>query len=114
MYDASNTAASVRTVVEELAAYAGVPVYNGLTDECHPTQMLADMLTMREHSSKPLNEVSYCYLGDARFNTGNSLMIIGGKLGMDVRICAPESLWPDPDLVKIAGRLPMRPAPALP
>ena len=81
-------------------------MYNGLTDEFHPTQMLADMLTMQEHSDKPLKDVSYCYLGDARFNTGNSLMIIGSKLGMDVRLCAPEQLWPDPELVKVARRSP--------
>jgi ornithine carbamoyltransferase len=102
MYDAIEYRGFGQEIVEELARYAGVPVYNGLTDEFHPTQMLADMLTMQEHSQKPLNAVSYCYLGDARFNTGNSLMVIGSKLGMDVRICAPEQLWPDPALVKTA------------
>ena len=66
-----------------------MPVYNGLTDDFHPTQMLADILTMQEHCDKPLGDISYCYLGDAAFNTGNSLMIIGAMLGMDVRICAP-------------------------
>jgi ornithine carbamoyltransferase len=102
MYDAIEYRGFGQAVVEELARFAGVPVYNGLSDEFHPTQMLADMLTMREHADKPLREVSYCYLGDARFNTGNSLMITGCKLGMDVRICAPQSLWPDPDLVATA------------
>ena len=102
MFDAIEYRGFGQDVVEELARYAGVPVYNGLTDEFHPTQMLADMLTMREHSEKPLHAVSYCYLGDARFNTGNSLMVVGSKLGMDVRICAPEHLWPDAGLVKTA------------
>jgi ornithine carbamoyltransferase len=105
MYDAIEYRGFGQDVVEELAAYAGVPVYNGLTDEFHPTQMLADMLTMREHAGKPLNEVAYCYLGDARFNTGNSLMVTGCKLGMDVRISAPRSLWPDPELVATARSL---------
>ena len=102
MYDAIEYRGFGQSVVEGLAASAGVPVYNGLSNEFHPTQMLADMLTMREHSKKPLNEVAYCYLGDARFNTGNSLMVMGCKLGMDVRLCAPSSLWPDPDLVTTA------------
>jgi ornithine carbamoyltransferase len=102
MYDAIEYRGFGQSVVEVLAASAGVPVYNGLSDQFHPTQMLADMLTMREHSNKPLNQVAYCYLGDARFNTGNSLMITGSKLGMDVRLCAPSSLWPDPDLVTTA------------
>jgi ornithine carbamoyltransferase len=102
MYDAIEYRGFGQSVVEGLAASAGVPVYNGLSNEFHPTQMLADMLTMREHSSKPLSEVAYCYLGDARFNTGNSLMVMGCKLGMDVRLCAPSSLWPDPDLVATA------------
>ncbi len=80
--------------VEILAQYAGVPVWNGLTDEFHPTQILADILTMTEHSDKHLTEIAYCYLGDARNNMGNSLMVGGCKLGMDVRLCAPEHLWP--------------------
>ena len=105
MYDAIEYRGAGQEIVEELAEYAGVPVFNGLTDEFHPTQMLADMLTMQEHSDKPLKDVSYCYLGDARFNTGNSLMIIGSKLGMDVRLCAPEQLWPDPELVKVAKEI---------
>jgi ornithine carbamoyltransferase len=86
--------------VETLARYAGVPVWNGLTNEFHPTQILADVLTMTEHSDKHLTDLAYCYLGDARYNMGNSLMVAGCKFGMDVRICAPESLWPDDDLVK--------------
>jgi ornithine carbamoyltransferase len=86
--------------VETLAQYAGVPVWNGLTNEYHPTQILADVLTMTEHSNKSLPEIAYCYLGDARYNMGNSLMVGGCKLGMDVRICAPEGLWPEDELVK--------------
>lgn len=86
--------------VEILAEYAGVPVWNGLTDQFHPTQILADVLTMTEHSDNHLGEIAYCYLGDARNNMGNSLMIAGCKLGMDVRLCAPEHLWPNEELVK--------------
>jgi ornithine carbamoyltransferase len=91
--------------VEILAQYAGVPVWNGLTDEFHPTQILADMLTMSEHSDKHLHEIGYAYLGDARNNMGNSLMIGGCKLGMDVRLVAPEALWPNEDLVKTAQEI---------
>jgi ornithine carbamoyltransferase len=86
-------------IVEDLAQFAGVPVWNGLTDEFHPTQILADVLTMLEHSDKPLSQISFCYLGDARNNMGDSLMIGGTKLGMDVRLCAPKHLWPDDELV---------------
>ncbi len=85
--------------VDELAEYAGVPVWNGLTDEYHPTQILADVLTMSEHSDKPLSQISYCYLGDARNNMGDSLLVGGSKLGMDVRLCGPRDLWPQDDLV---------------
>ncbi len=99
MYDAIEYRGFSQLVVEELAQYSGVPVYNGLTDEFHPTQMLADLLTMREHSDKPLNEISYAYLGDARFNMGNSLLIAGALMGMDVRIAAPTSLQPAPELL---------------
>jgi ornithine carbamoyltransferase len=102
MFDAIEYRGFGQEVVEELAEYAGVPVYNGLSDEFHPTQMLADMLTMREHSDKPLNKVAFCYIGDAQFNTGNSLMITGCKLGMDVRICAPKPLQPDRKMIEIA------------
>lgn len=99
MYDAIEYRGYGQEIVEELAQYAGVPVYNGLTDEFHPTQMLADVLTMHEHSDKPLHETAYCYIGDAHNNTGNSLMIIGAKLGMDVRLCAPQHLWPQDGLI---------------
>jgi ornithine carbamoyltransferase, catabolic len=86
-----------------LAEYAGVPVFNGLTDEWHPTQMLADVLTMQEHSDKPLRQISYAYLGDARNNVGNSLLLIGAKLGMDVRIAAPKELQPTEELQKMCA-----------
>ncbi|SDB95049.1 ornithine carbamoyltransferase [Paraburkholderia lycopersici] len=99
MYDAIEYRGFRQDIVEELAKFAGVPVFNGLTDEYHPTQMLADVLTMREHSDKPLTQISYAYLGDARNNMGNSLLLVGAKLGMDVRIAAPKLLWPHDDLV---------------
>jgi len=98
MYDAIEYRGYGQELVETLAEHAGVPVYNGLTDEYHPTQILADVLTMTEHCDKPLEEISYCYLGDARNNMGNSLLVGGSKLGMDVRLAAPESLWPAVDL----------------
>ncbi len=87
-------------VVEELAQFAGVPVFNGLTDEYHPTQILADVLTMIEHSDKPLEQIAFCYLGDARNNMGDSLLVGGAKLGMDVRLCGPRELWPNEELVE--------------
>jgi ornithine carbamoyltransferase len=99
MYDGIEYRGFGQELVETLAQYAGVPVWNGLTDEWHPTQMLADFLTMIEHSDKPVSQIAYCYLGDARFNMGNSLMVMGCKMGMDVRICAPASLWPAAELV---------------
>ncbi|NMM03596.1 ornithine carbamoyltransferase [Paraburkholderia sp. RP-4-7] len=99
MFDAIEYRGFGQDVVEELAKFAGVPVYNGLTDEFHPTQMLADVLTMREFSDKRLHDVAYAYVGDAHNNTGNSLMIVGAKLGMDVRLCAPRHLWPQDELV---------------
>jgi len=99
MYDAIEYRGFSQEIVEELANYAGVPVFNGLTDEYHPTQMLADVLTMREHADKPLHDISYAYLGDARNNMGNSLLLIGAKLGMDVRIAAPKLLWPSEEHV---------------
>jgi ornithine carbamoyltransferase len=105
MYDAIEYRGFSQDVVEELAAHAGVPVYNGLTDRFHPTQMLADMLTMSEHSAKPLEEIAYCYMGDASFNMGNSLMLTGCLLGMDVRICSPADLRPDDELVAAARGL---------
>ncbi|WP_433154216.1 ornithine carbamoyltransferase [Actinomadura nitritigenes] len=95
MFDGIEYRGSRQHYVEELAEHAGVPVWNGLTDEWHPTQMLADMLTMREHSDKPLGDVTYAYLGDARNNMGHSYVVAGALLGMDVRIVAPRTLWPD-------------------
>lgn len=95
VYDAIEYRGFGQPIVETLARYAGVPVYNGLTDEFHPTQILADFLTMMEHSDKPLREVAYCFMGDAGNNMGDSLLIGGAKMGMDVRLCAPESLWPE-------------------
>ncbi len=98
MYDGIEYRGFAQETVETLGQFAGVPVWNGLTNEWHPTQMLADMLTMHEHSFKHPDEVSYCYLGDARNNTARSLLITGALLGMDVRIAAPKSLWPDQEL----------------
>ena len=92
-------------IVEELAEYAGVPVWNGLTDEFHPTQILADVMTMTESTDKPLTQIAYCYLGDARNNMGDSLLVGGAKLGMDVRLCAPKALWPADDLVAECRRV---------
>jgi ornithine carbamoyltransferase len=105
MYDAIEYRGFRQAVVEELARHAGVPVYNGLTDESHPTQVLADLLTMEEHSDKPLHEIAYCYLGDARNNMGNSLLLVGARMGMDVRLCAPKTLWPAEGVVARAKRL---------
>ena len=99
MYDGIQYRGFGQEIVEELDAFAGVPVWNGLTDEFHPTQVLADLLTMEEHSQTPLSGVSFCYLGDARNNMGNSLMVGGAKMGMDVRLVAPEACWPEADLV---------------
>ncbi|MCV7194712.1 ornithine carbamoyltransferase [Mycolicibacterium brumae] len=97
MYDAIEYRGFGQDVVDELAKYAGVPVFNGLTDEYHPTQMLADVLTMTEHCSKPMHEISYAYVGDGRNNMANSLLLVGAKLGMNVRIGAPKHLWPEPE-----------------
>jgi ornithine carbamoyltransferase len=102
MYDAIEYRGFGQEIAEELAAHAGVPVYNGLTDDWHPTQMLADYLTFREHLGKPLSEVTFCYLGDARFNMADSYLVSGAKLGMDVRIAAPKSLWPPDGVVELA------------
>ncbi len=99
MFDGIEYRGFGQSIVEELAQYAGVPVWNGLTNEFHPTQILADFLTMREHIRKPLREVSYAYLGDARYNMGNSLLVGGAKMGMDVRIVAPKALQPAKELV---------------
>lgn len=100
MYDAIEYRGFSQEIVQELADYARVPIFNGLTNEYHPTQMLADVLTMLEHSDKPLYKIRYAYLGDARNNMGNSLLLIGAKLGMDVRIAAPKALWPNEELVE--------------
>jgi ornithine carbamoyltransferase len=105
MFDAIQYRGHGQAVVEELAAFAGVPVYNGLTDEWHPTQMLADVLTMTEHCDKPLTGIAYAYLGDARYNMGNSYLVTGALLGMDVRIVAPKSLWPEEAVVTAAREL---------
>ncbi|QMV13225.1 ornithine carbamoyltransferase [Vibrio spartinae] len=101
MYDGIQYRGYGQAIVEELGAYAGVPVWNGLTDEFHPTQILADFLTMQEHSrGKHLYEISFAYLGDARNNMGNSLMVGAAKMGMDIRLVAPKSFWPEESLVK--------------
>lgn len=100
MFDGIEYRGFAQEIVEELARYAGVPVWNGLTNEFHPTQILADFLTMTEHVDKPLRQVTYAYMGDARYNMGNSLMVGGAKMGMDVRIVAPQGLQPAPELIK--------------
>ncbi|MCG3140185.1 MAG: Ornithine carbamoyltransferase [Anaerolineae bacterium] len=105
MYDGIEYRGFGQETVEILGKYAGVPVWNGLTDEWHPTQMLADILTMQEHSPKNLQEISYCYVGDCRSNMGNSLTITGALLGMDVRICGPKKLHPHPEVVDKAKEL---------
>ena len=105
MFDGIEYRGAAQQTVETLGAYAGVPVWNGLTDTWHPTQMLADVLTMRAHTHKPLAEVGYCYLGDGRNNTANSLLVTGALLGMDVRICAPVPLQPSAEVQRIARDL---------
>jgi ornithine carbamoyltransferase len=105
MYDAIEYRGFDQNAVETLATYSGVPVYNGLTDQFHPTQILADLLTMMEHSDKPLHQVAFAFLGDARNNMGNSLMIGAAKMGMDFRAVAPKSLFPEAGLVAQAREL---------
>jgi ornithine carbamoyltransferase len=100
MYDGIEYRGFGQAIVEELAAHAGVPVWNGLTDEFHPTQVLADLMTMMEHSNKPLEEMKFCYLGDARNNMANSLMVGASKMGMDFRAAAPLSVQPEAKLVQ--------------
>ena len=100
MYDAIEYRGFGQKIVEELGAYAGVPVWNGLTAEFHPTQILADFLTMREYTHKHLSDIAYCFMGDARNNMGNSLLMGGAKCGMDVRLVAPQSSWPEAELVE--------------
>ncbi len=99
MFDGIEYRGYAQDIVETLGKYAGVPVWNGLTTEFHPTQILADFLTMMEHSDKPLSKVAFCYMGDARNNMGNSLMVGAAKMGMDFRACAPKSIWPEEGLV---------------
>ncbi|WP_419998534.1 ornithine carbamoyltransferase [Streptomyces boninensis] len=105
MFDAIQYRGAAQESVEQLGAYAGVPVYNGLTDDWHPTQMLADVLTMTEHCAKPLEQQAFAYLGDARFNMGNSYLITGALLGMDVRIVAPKAYWPAQPVIDQARKL---------
>lgn len=100
MYDAIEYRGYGQAVVEELARYAGVPVWNGLTNEFHPTQILADFMTMLEHADKPLNRISFCYLGDARYNMGNSLLAGAAKMGMDFRTAAPKAYQQGKELVE--------------
>lgn len=103
LYDAIEYRGFGQEIVEVLAKWAGVPVYNGLTDEYHPTQVLADLLTMKEHCGKPFKQISFCFLGDAGNNMGDSLLIGGAKMGMDVRLCAPKSCWPDKAIIDYAN-----------
>lgn len=105
MFDGIEYRGFGQEIVEELAKYAGVPVWNGLTNEFHPTQILADFLTMQEHVDKPLHEVTFAYMGDARFNMGNSLMVGGAKMGMDVRIVAPKGLQPNAELINTCKKI---------
>src|SRR4051794_24468324 len=103
MFDAIESRGKAQATVEDLAANSAVPVYNGLTDEWHPTQMLADFLTMSEHlDGRRPQDLAYCFMGDGRFNMGRSLLVMGAILGADVRICAPEQLWPGKDVRDLA------------
>jgi len=103
MFDGIEFRGKAQDTVEELAAYADVPVYNGLTDQWHPTQMLADFLTMSEHAQgKRIEDIAYCFMGDGRFNMGRSLLVTGAIMGSDVRICAPKDMWPGKDVIDIA------------
>ena len=104
MYDAIEFRGNRQSDVETLAEYAGVPVYNGLTDEWHPTQMLADFLTMHEASGKPYDALTYAFVGDCRFNMGRSLLVMGALMGADVRLAGPESLWPPREIVALAEK----------
>lgn len=104
-YDAIQYRGKTQRMVEELADFSGVPVYNGLTDEWHPTQMLADFMTMIEHSGKPVDQIAFSYVGDARSNMGNSLLVTAALLGTDIRIASPKPLWPAAEIQKIASDL---------
>src|SRR6476469_5175993 len=114
MYDAIEYRGFGQAIVDELAEYAGVPVFNGLTDEFHPTQMLADVLTMTEHCSKPLHEISFAFVGDGRNNVANSLLLVGAKLGMDVRMAHPGTCNPPRNTSRCARASPRSPARASP
>jgi ornithine carbamoyltransferase len=105
MYDAIEYRGSRQADVEDLARFAGVPVFNGLTAEWHPTQMLADFLTMQEWSGRPYDALSYCFMGDCRYNMGRSLLVTGALLGADVRLCGPRELWPPDDVTRMAHDL---------
>ena len=105
LYDGIEYRGAAHEDVEILGRHAGVPVWNGLTDEWHPTQSLCDMLTMREHSPKQDTEIAFAFCGDARNNTGNSLLVAGAMMGMDVRMVAPRSLWNDDNVIKEARRI---------
>ena len=105
MYDGIEYRGFGQAIIEELAAHAGVPVWNGLTNEFHPTQILADLMTMIEHARKPISEISFCYMGDARFNMGNSYLVGAAKMGMDIRIIAPEAFQPGRQLVETSREI---------
>src|SRR5688500_13560158 len=105
MFDAIEYRGASQAGVAELAENAGVPVFNGLTDDYHPTQMLADVMTMREHSDKALQDIKYAYVGDTRNNMSHSLMIVGWRMGMGVRLGGPRTLWPGDDFIAIARSL---------
>lgn len=105
VYDAIEYRGFGQAIVEQLAQFSGVPVYNGLTDEFHPTQILADFLTMQEHVEKSLHQVAFAFLGDAGNNMGDSLLIGGAKMGMDVRLCAPKACWPTPEIIDEAQQI---------
>ncbi|WP_121626209.1 ornithine carbamoyltransferase [Poseidonibacter antarcticus] len=102
IYDGIEYRGFGQDIVEQIAKYSGVPVFNGLTNEYHPTQFLADALTMIEHSEKPIDQITYCFIGDAENNMGNALLIGGAKLGMDVRLCAPKACWPNSEIIEYA------------
>ena len=108
MYDAIAFRGSAQADLETLARYAGVPVYNGLSDEWHPTQMLADLLTMHEASGKPTGDIAYAFVGDCRFNMGRSLLVTGALMGADVRLSGPSALHPPGDVVELAARIATR------
>jgi len=101
MYDGIEYRGFSQQKADELAQYAGVPVWNGLTDEFHPTQILADFLTMQEHVNKPLSSVTFCFLGDSGNNMGNSLMMGAAKMGMDIRLTGPKACWPHQDILEV-------------